>query len=198
MSLGFLACVLLKIDWSDKGLGGHSLAVLLHTVGLAVLNECELNIMSQEMEKKFNHLSELLVLDLQVRDKLVTELSVKNKFISAILRVKSLKHTLSGGMDSAGRPRSRSTRSKPIEDRVNEKVSGIISKFSGKQCCILFQYLSSIIPYCPPEGNSWRIDTLLTLIESKYHFLVRYISPDPFNGSLSAWQTLWVGCSGHF
>ena len=77
--------------------------------------------MSQEMEKKFNHLSELLVLDLQVRDKLVTELNVKNKFISAILKVESLKHS-TGGLDGTGRARSKSMRSKASDEKVNGKV----------------------------------------------------------------------------
>jgi hypothetical protein len=53
--------------------------------------------MCEEMERKFSGLSELLVADLQLRDKLVIELNVKNKFISAMLRVQSLKQTYSVG-----------------------------------------------------------------------------------------------------
>lgn len=93
-------------------------------VGLAILGETELKVMCEEMEAKFNHLSEHLVLNLQQRDKLLTELSVKNKFISAILRVKSLKHSSStnSGVDITGRPRSKSVKGKAAEERVNGKV----------------------------------------------------------------------------
>ena len=82
--------------------------------------------MSEEMEKKFNHMSELLVLDLQTRDKFVTELSIKNKFISALLRVKTLKHSSSttSGLDGVGRPRTKSLRISraTADERVNSKV----------------------------------------------------------------------------
>lgn len=80
--------------------------------------------MSQEMGEKFNHLSELLVLDLEVRDKLVTQLTVKNKFISAILRVESLKHSSTATrLDGIARPRSKSMRLKATDERLNGKVS---------------------------------------------------------------------------
>ncbi len=78
--------------------------------------------MCQEMERKFTRLSESLVTDLQSRDKLVTELTVKNKLISAILKVESLKHSCVG-LDNTGRTRSKSLRNKPVEDRVNGRVS---------------------------------------------------------------------------
>lgn len=84
--------------------------------------------MCQEMEAKFSRLSELLVVDLQLRDKLVIELTVKNKFISAMLRVQSLKQTCSivsggSGVDGGGRVRLKSMRSKLSDERSNEKVS---------------------------------------------------------------------------
>lgn len=82
--------------------------------------------MCQEMERKFARLSESLVIDLQSRDKIVTELTVKNKFISAILKVESLKHSCVG-YENTARARSRSLRSKPVEDRVNRRVSWFLS-----------------------------------------------------------------------
>ena len=72
--------------------------------------------MCEEMEEKFSQLSELLVVNLQLRDKLVTELSVKNKFICAMLRVQSLKQS---SMDIGSRPRSHSVRT---DERINGKV----------------------------------------------------------------------------
>ena len=77
--------------------------------GLSMLSETELKAMCQEMERKFSRLSESLVVDLQLRDRLVTELTVKNKFVSAMLRVQSLKQSSSnsaGGGDFGGRMRS--------------------------------------------------------------------------------------------
>ena len=80
--------------------------------------------MSQEMERKFTRMSELLVVDLQLRDTLVTELDIKNKFISAMLRVQSLKHSSSNAvgsvMDGIVRPK-RSLRNKQCEEK-SEKV----------------------------------------------------------------------------
>lgn len=115
-----------------------------------MLSETELKAMCQEMERKFSRLSESLVVDLQLRDRLVTELTVKNKFVSAMLRVQSLKQSSSnsaGGGDFGGRMRSRSLRSKVPDERANGK------------------YLSSIIPYCPPKDNNWSVSTLTAIIE---------------------------------
>lgn len=92
-------------------------------IGLSRLGEPELIAMCREMENKFKNLSELLVVGLQLRDKFVTELTVKNKFISATLRVKSLKHSITASghaMEGSGRPRSKS---RITEDRVNGRVS---------------------------------------------------------------------------
>lgn len=90
-----------------------------------MLSESELNVMSQEMERKFTHLSESLVIHLQLRDRLVTELTVKNKFISAMLRVTSLQHsnigTSTGGINGTGRPRSMSMKNKSAVERLNGK-----------------------------------------------------------------------------
>ena len=64
------------------------------------------------------------MIDLQLRDKLITELTVKNKFIAAILKVKSLKHScMEFGTDNTVRMRSKSLRSRPVDDRVNGRVS---------------------------------------------------------------------------
>ena len=90
-----------------------------------MLSEAELNAMCQEMERKFSRLSESLVIDLQFRDRLVTELTVKNKFVSAMLRVQSLKQSSgnsAGGGDFGNRMRSRSLRSKVPDERANGKV----------------------------------------------------------------------------
>lgn len=83
--------------------------------------------MTQEMETKFTHLSELLVVILQLRDKLVTELRIKNKFISAMLRVQSLRHSTAiasgSGIEFTGRLRSRSLRNKSSDEKEHGKVS---------------------------------------------------------------------------
>ena len=116
-------------------------------VGLAVLSESELRVMCQEMEAKFSRLSESLVADLQFRDKLVTELSVKNKFITAMLRVKSLKHSSSvaSSGDALARPRSKSMRSKVAEDRINGKVRiAYIKVLSIKLSCCFLALIGSI------------------------------------------------------
>lgn len=84
--------------------------------------------MCQEMERKFIRLSESLVINLQQRDRLVIELTVKNKFISAMLRVQSLKQSSavagnSSGVDGGGqRARSKSMKNRSTDERVHGKV----------------------------------------------------------------------------
>ncbi len=96
----------------------------MHCVGLGLISESELKVMVQEMDEKFTHLSDLLVSDLEKRDRLITEINIKNKFISAMLRVQSLRHSnsLASGyvLDTIARHK---LRTKTSEDKVNGKVS---------------------------------------------------------------------------
>ena len=63
--------------------------------------------MSEEMESKFTRMSRMLVEGLQVRDHLVHELEAKNAFVSAILRVQSLRMTnVSSEVVKSGRRRA--------------------------------------------------------------------------------------------
>ena len=48
--------------------------------------------MKSEMSDKFQHLSEVLVRELQERDQLIRSLNIKNTFISALLKVQSIRY----------------------------------------------------------------------------------------------------------
>jgi hypothetical protein len=48
--------------------------------------------MKAEMSEKFQHLSEVLVRELQERDQLIHSLNVKNNFVSALLKVQSKRY----------------------------------------------------------------------------------------------------------
>ena len=84
--------------------------------------------MITEMESKFALTSELLINDLTLRDKLVFGLSVKNKFISALLQVQALRHsnTLStpSKLESVGRAL---TSRKSAEDKANFRVRFLLT-----------------------------------------------------------------------
>lgn len=77
--------------------------------------------MSEEMESKFTRMSRMLVEGLQVRDCLAHELEAKNSFVSAILRVQSLRmSTVSSEVVKGGRRRAWSL--KLPEDKQSRKV----------------------------------------------------------------------------
>ena len=48
--------------------------------------------MKEEMSEKFQHLSEVLVKELQERDQMIHSLNVKNTFVSALLKVQSIRY----------------------------------------------------------------------------------------------------------
>ena len=52
----------------------------------------DLRQMKSEMSDKFQHLSEVLVKELQERDQLIHSLNVKNTFVSALLKVQSIRY----------------------------------------------------------------------------------------------------------
>lgn len=90
-----------------------------------MLSEEDLKKMIREMESKFAHRSEVLINDLTLRDKLVYELSVKNKFISALLQVQALRHSNSlpnsaGRLESVGRVLA--SKNKSVDDKSNTHV----------------------------------------------------------------------------
>jgi len=123
----------------------HSKAAL----GLAMLSVSELHTMCVEMRTKFQRLSELLISELQQRDQLVHEMDVRNRFISAMLRVQNRRHGLgvNGSTDGLLRGRARTWTTKSREER-----------YSGK-------FLQSIIPYRPPAGLHWRVSALRQLTD---------------------------------
>lgn len=99
------------------------------TAGLAMLSGLELRKMIREMENKFSRMSEVLVCDLTCRDKLVIELGIKNKFISALLQVQSLRHSSSqsSGSRFESMGRALAAKSKQSEDKTNIHVRAIVS-----------------------------------------------------------------------
>ena len=82
-----------------------------------------------EMESKFTHMSEVLISDLTHRDKLIFELSVKNKLISALLQVQELRHSnllpnRTSKLESVGRVLHVAPKSKVNEEKTNSHVRG--------------------------------------------------------------------------
>lgn len=61
-------------------------------LGLSQLSEEDLKQMRWEMNDKVQHLSKVLVEELQTRDQLIHSLNVKNTFISSLLKVQSLRY----------------------------------------------------------------------------------------------------------
>lgn len=61
-------------------------------IGLSQLREEDLRQMKSEMTDKFQHLSEVLVQELQERDQLIHSLNVKNTFVSSLLKVQSIRY----------------------------------------------------------------------------------------------------------
>ena len=91
--------------------------------GLAMLSVSELHTMCVEMRTKFQRLSELLISELQQRDQLVHEMDVRNRFISAMLRVQNRRHGLGvNGTDGLLRGRARTWTTKSREERYSGKV----------------------------------------------------------------------------
>lgn len=92
--------------------------------GLAMLSVSELHTMCVEMRTKFQRLSELLISELQQRDQLVHEMDVRNRFISAMLRVQNRRHGLgvNGSTDGLLRGRARTWTTKNREERYSGKV----------------------------------------------------------------------------
>ena len=108
-----------------------------------MLSEIELKNMIREMESKFAHKSEMLINDLTLRDKLVYELSVKNKFISALLQVQALRHSNSlpnntSRLESVGRVLSSKT--KFIEDKSSTQVRmHVVINQRPYFCCVILK-----------------------------------------------------------
>ena len=83
--------------------------------------------MRDEMSSKFTRLSDTLITDLQQRDVLIQQLDTKNRFVSALLKVQGLRHTMdvSGSIDGTrGRAWTQLTRT----------TKGKEEKNSGKVC----------------------------------------------------------------
>ena len=83
--------------------------------------------MRDEMASKFTRLSDTLITELQERDILIQQMAAKNRFVSALLKVQGLRHSMdvSGSIDGArGRPWSQLTRA----------AKGKEEKNSGKVC----------------------------------------------------------------
>jgi len=101
-------------------------------IGLAVLSKTELQKMILEMENKFMHMSEVLISDLTHRDKLIYELSVKNKLISALLQVQGLRHSnllpnRISKLESVGM--ALASKSKANEEKTNSHVRVCFIKY---------------------------------------------------------------------
>lgn len=83
--------------------------------------------MIAEMEGKFVSMSDTLVCDLTCRDKFVFGLDVKNKFISALLQVQSLRHSNSQSSGSRfeimGRPWA--AKAKQSDEKSNVTVRNV-------------------------------------------------------------------------
>lgn len=71
--------------------------------GLAELNTEELQQMRDEMASKFTRLSDTLIIELQQRDVFIQQMAAKNRFVSALLKVQGMKHSMgvSGSVDGA-------------------------------------------------------------------------------------------------
>ena len=88
--------------------------------------------MCVEMRTKFQRLSELLISELQQRDQQVHEMDVRNRFISAMLRVQNRRHGfgVNGSMDGLLRGRSRTRTIKSKEERYSGKVGSVTDQKS--------------------------------------------------------------------
>ena len=112
------------------------------------------------MSDKFQHLSEVLVRQLQERDQLIHSLNVKNTFVSALLKVQSLRYH-------------------PTEEKLSTaKVSNYHQVLSGAQpnyyCTLNLQYLQSVIPFHPPASGNWGTPMLQQLTKSKEILYINY------------------------
>ncbi len=83
--------------------------------------------MCDEMTTKFQRLSDELISELQQRDVVVSEMDSKNRFISSILKVQNLRHSVRSGVNGSGidmvlRNRSRPWSTKAREEKQSGKV----------------------------------------------------------------------------
>lgn len=118
--------------------------------GLAILNTEELQQMRDEMASKFTRLSDTLIIELQQRDVFIQQMAAKNRFVSALLKVQGMKHSMgvSGSVDGA---------------RGNRPWTQLAWAGKGKEEKNSGKYLQTVIPYQLPEGLHWRVSTLQQL-----------------------------------
>ena len=143
--------------------------------GLAQLREEELKQMKWEMSDKFQHLSEVLVKELQTRDQLIHSLNVKNTFISSLLKVQSIRYH-------------------PSEEKISTAKVLNLSRLKHAHLHYPSQYLHSVIPFHPPDDGDWQTDMLQQLTRSKA-FTYTIIIVDS-RASLPAKEAAYV-CIGH-
>lgn len=112
-------------------LNEHCTVLQYFPAGLAMLSVSELHTMCVEMRTKFQRLSELLISELQQRDQLVHEMDVRNRFISAMLRVQNRRHGLgvNGSTDGLLRGRARTWTTKSREERYSGKVECVTDQY---------------------------------------------------------------------
>ena len=142
--------------------------------------------MIAEMEMKFACMSEVLVAELTLRDRAVIGLHVKNKFISALLQVQTLRHSTSvssgSRLESIGRAWAAKTKSSDEKSRGQVSSLPCVGRSSCSLVFIVFcactQFLSLVVPYYPPQGTDWSTASLQNLTNSK---------------SMSVHGLFWVG-----
>ena len=109
-----------------------------------MLTMADLGMMRDEINSKIHRVSSEMVTALQRRDVLLLEVSTKNKFIAALLKVKDRKHAMETGMSySAERTRGRSRSSVNLSwsklmhrtTSQEAKTSDLVGWKESQPCC---------------------------------------------------------------